>query len=257
MRKVFYDSQAYRTRQSLITKLNWQLGKLDILRKRIEKRCCRDGCTNIFYTIPADPKKYCSRNCAAKINNTKRKTSEITKKMISKALIGRPSPFKGIIKIERVKMLCQNPQCARQIIYERWKVRKYCSNKCAMSVIGGKATSPRAARAKAGIRSDLGDTYFYSRWEANFVRLLNFLGVKWIYQPEIFDLKSQKYTPDFYLPEFNLYVEIKNFLSDYSRQRDEKFRILYPKEDLILILKEDYYKLQDEFAKYIHNWEYS
>jgi hypothetical protein len=39
---------------------------------------------------------------------------------------------------------------------------KFCSNKCAMAVIGGKPTSPKAARGKAGIRKDVSnEIYFY------------------------------------------------------------------------------------------------
>ncbi|MDO8576240.1 MAG: hypothetical protein Q7R90_02900 [bacterium] len=127
-----------------------------------------------------------------------------------------------------------------------------------MRDIGGRPTSPRAARAKAGIRSDVSPTiYFFSRWEANYARLLNYLGVKWIHQPKTFQLKSQKYTPDFYLPEVDTYIEIKNYLSDYSKNRDRQFRELYPKLKLALILKEDYLALQREFAPKLKEWEYN
>jgi len=126
-----------------------------------------------------------------------------------------------------------------------------------MAVIGGKPTSPRAARAKAGIRKDLGEIYFYSRWEANFVRLLNYLDIRWQYQPKTFDLITQTYTPDFYLPGYGVLIEIKNFLSPYSYQRDQKFRKLYPDIPLVLVLKKDYIELQNQFAAKIKNWEYS
>jgi len=126
-----------------------------------------------------------------------------------------------------------------------------------MKVIGSQPTSPRAARAKAGIRKDLGTFYFYSRWEANFARILNLLKIKWEFQPKTFDLKTQKYTPDFYLPEYDLFVEIKNFLSDFSKERDDKFRENYPELNLFLLLKEDYLKLQSTFSLEIKEWEYS
>jgi len=83
------------------------------------------------------------------------------------------------------------------------------------------------------------------------------LKIKWEFQPRTFDLKSQKYTPDFYLPDVNEYFEIKNFLSDFSFKRDRKFRNLYPSEKLILVLKSDYLKLQEKFAPLIENWEFS
>ncbi len=88
-------------------------------------------------------------------------------------------------------------------------------------------------------------------------RLFNLLQIKWIFQPQSFDLGGQRYTPDFYLPEFDLLIEVKNFLSEYSRNRDERFRRIYPDKKLILLLKNDYLKLQGQFAKYITEWEYS
>lgn len=127
-----------------------------------------------------------------------------------------------------------------------------------MKVIGGRPTSPRAARAKAGIRNDISQTiYFYSRWEANFARLMHFLHIAWIHQPKTFQFTSQKYTPDFYLPETDTYIEIKNFLSDYAKNRDGQFRELYPRLTLILILKDDYLALQEKYALKIAGWEYN
>ena len=70
------------------------------------------------------------------------------------------------------------------------------------------------------------------------------------------DLKNQKYTPDFYLPEYGFYIEVKNFMWKYSKIRDEKFREFYPNEILILILKKEYLSLEKEFALRIKNWEY-
>ena len=126
-----------------------------------------------------------------------------------------------------------------------------------MNVIGGRPTSPKAARGKAGIRKDISKTiYFYSRWEANISRLFNYLGIKWLYQPKIFDLGSQNYTPDFYLPKYNTYIEVKNFLWKYSKIRDMKFRKLYPNINLILLLKKDYLKLEEKYSLFIKNWEY-
>jgi len=126
-----------------------------------------------------------------------------------------------------------------------------------MAVVGGKPTSPKASRGKAGIRKDISDKiYFYSRWEANYARLLNHLKIEWEYEPKTFDLGSQNYTPDFYLPKFDKYIEVKNFLWKYSKIRDQKFRKLYPDIKLQLLLKEDYLKLENKYSHLIPNWEY-
>ena len=148
--------------------------------------------------------------------------------------------------------------CKKEFTTPRWQNHKYCSVACSISDIGGRPTSPKAARAKAGIRPDIDSKmYFFSRWEANFARIMNLLKIKWIFQPKTFDLNTQKYTPDFYLPDYNEYIEIKNFLSEYSLNRDQEFRRLYPKTKLILVLKEDYLKLQKKFSPVIKKWEFS
>lgn len=126
-----------------------------------------------------------------------------------------------------------------------------------MAIIGGRPTSAKAARGKAGIRKDISKTiYFYSRWEANIARLFNYSDIKWKHQPKIFDLKTQTYTPDFYLPEYDMYIEVKNFLWKYSEIRDRKFRKLYPDINLILLLKKNYLELEKEYSHLIENWEY-
>ena len=38
---------------------------------------------------------------------------------------------------------------------------------------------------KAGKRSDIGADYFRSSWEANIARLLNALGIDWMYEPNV------------------------------------------------------------------------
>lgn len=254
----FYQSKEYRKKQSVITRENWRKGIFKFRYKREKRICARKGCGKSFEVIPSNPKIYCSQSCAARVNNKKREPPSLeTRLKVAKSLKGRKNPFKGTIKVPRVKTICANPLCRKIFLRERWVNRKFCSNKCAMKVIGGEATSPKAARGKAGIRKDVSETiYFYSRWEANIARLFNYLGSKWIYQPRTFNLVSQNYTPDFYLPDYNVYIEVKNFLWKYSEIRDKKFRELYSDINLILLLKKDYLELEKKYSQFIKNWEY-
>ncbi|MHB8660359.1 MAG: PDDEXK family nuclease [Minisyncoccota bacterium] len=87
-------------------------------------------------------------------------------------------------------------------------------------------------------------------------RLYMYLGVKWEYAPISFDIGGHTYTPDFYLPETDTYVEVKNFWGDYSRIRDEKFRATHPAVRLKVILKEEYLELEQAYAHLILRWEY-
>ena len=68
----FYNLVAYRERQTEITKENWQKGIYDFFRKREKRRCANPDCGKWFEVKPADEKRYCSRKCAAQINNPKR-----------------------------------------------------------------------------------------------------------------------------------------------------------------------------------------
>lgn len=259
----FYYSREYRERQSVITKENWRKGLFDFHYKREKRICAREGCNNIFEVKLSDPKVYCSSSCAAKINNVKRGPQpEEVRLKISKALKGRKNPHGGTNwgpgeRISKIEIVCANPHCRKVFVRERWMHAKFCSNKCAMKVVGGRPTSPKAARGKAGIREDIDkDIYFYSRWEANIARLFNYLGIEWLYQPKTFDLKTQTYTPDFYLPKYDIYIEVKNFMWKYSKIRDKKFRNIYPNIILILLLKKDYLEIEKEYSPLIKTWEY-
>ncbi len=263
--KDFYQSASYRAKQSELTKLRWEKGLHDFLRKKTTKSCERSSCKNVFRVIPSDPKIYCSRRCAAMVNNLGRQQSQITRSKIRAALSGRKYPNRVItnrLKSPPKYKICTNPHCRKKFMLRFWRPAsnpiKYCSRDCAIKDIGGRPTSPRAARAKAGIRDDISPTiYFFSRWEANYARILNYRDVQWIHQPKTFQLKTQRYTPDFYLPEIDTYVEIENYLSDYSRNRDEQFRELYPRLKLTLILKEGYLALQKQYSPKLKEWEFS
>lgn len=253
-----YSNKKYREKQSAKTRENWRKGVFDFIYKKDKRVCARKGCGKKFEVIHSDPKIYCSQTCSAMVNNAKRGPMSAEQKVkIGKALKGRKNPHAGEIIVPRVKIVCANPKCKKVFLVERWMKRKYCSNQCTMAVVGGKPTSPKASRGKAGIRKDISDKiYFYSRWEANFARLKNYLGVKWEYEPKTFDLSTQNYTPDFYLPETDTFVEVKNFLWKYSEIRDQKFRKLYPNIKLQLLMKVDYLKLENKYSKSIPNWEY-
>ena len=80
---------------------------------------------------------------------------------------------------------------------------------------------------------------FRSRLEARWAILFDALKIEWIYEPDCFILSnSQKYTPDFYLPKFDLYIEVKPSLwwqnIKYHAHRYEIF------EKNLLILSDDY-----------------
>ncbi len=81
--------------------------------------------------------------------------------------------------------------------------------------------------------------------------------IEWLYEPKTFDIGGHMYTPDFYLPKYEDYIEVKNFMSPYSLTRDQKFRISHPNIRLNVILKDEYLTLEKMYAPDIPQWEFS
>jgi len=92
--------------------------------------------------------------------------------------------------------------------------------------------------------------------EEQFARLLDFYDIKWLYEPRSFPLQWQDnrigemFTPDFYLPELNLYVELTTLKQSLMREKNQKIRHLkelYPEVEIKLLTRKDYSNL---LAKY-------
>jgi hypoxanthine phosphoribosyltransferase len=68
---------------------------------------------------------------------------------------------------------------------------------------------------------------FYHPTEAEFARILDFYGIPWEYEPRSFVLESdpqgtvaEAFTPDFYLPDQDLYVELTTMQPSQIRHKN-------------------------------------
>lgn len=125
---------------------------------------------------------------------------------------------------------------------------------------GYNTTSNAYSRCKGGIRSDL-NCYFRSAWEANVARILNCKNIKWKYEIKRFFFEEivdgvASYQPDFYLPEYDKWIEVKGWMDQKSKVRLKLFQEQFPDEynKLILIDEKYYNQLRDDYS-YIENWE--
>jgi len=93
--------------------------------------------------------------------------------------------------------------------------------------------------------------------EEEFARLLDFYQVEWLYEPRSFPLAYDKnritemFTPDFYLPEINLYIELTTTKQSLITEKNHKVRSLkelYPDVNIRLLNKGDYLKLLAKFG---------
>lgn len=117
------------------------------------------------------------------------------------------------------------------------------------------------SRTKSGKRQDLNNTYFRSSWEANIARYFNFVGIKWEYEPKTFIFDTIKrgsvsYTPDFYLPEEDRWVEVKGWMDQKSITKLKRFQKYYPEEfSKLEIIGAEEYKAYKKYERLIPGWE--
>jgi bifunctional protein TilS/HprT len=92
--------------------------------------------------------------------------------------------------------------------------------------------------------------------EQEFAKLLDFYRIEWLYEPRSFTLAQQNgkvvemFTPDFYLPELDLYIELTTLKQSLITEKNRKLRRLrdlYPEINIKLLNKSDYLRL---LAKY-------
>jgi hypoxanthine phosphoribosyltransferase len=93
--------------------------------------------------------------------------------------------------------------------------------------------------------------------ELECAKVLDFYGVPWQYEPRTFVLEQDEdgrtieaFTPDFYLPEQDLYVEItmmKQSLVTRKNRKLRKLRARYPEVNVKLFYKRDVARLAERF----------
>lgn len=86
---------------------------------------------------------------------------------------------------------------------------------------------------KSGYREDLG-IVLRSNWEANMARIYNAYDIEFEFEPKVFGFPIKRgtkgYTPDFYLPKFDEWLEVKGYLDDKSKIKLKRFKRYYPEE---------------------------
>lgn len=144
--------------------------------------------------------------------------------------------------------------------------------------------SQRFANVRKGKREDLGDDSFRSSSEANFARILKYLGVDYKFEQRTFFFHDYKVRPFQYTPDFEIvanenefwspgWIEVKGYMDSASRNKLKRFKKCYPEEaakmtvvlhknkqavefckknDIRYVLYED---LMNQYKSVIDNWE--
>ncbi len=101
-------------------------------------------------------------------------------------------------------------------------------------------------------------TQFAHPSELVFARLLDFYGIRWQYEPRTFPLRydengniAEAFSPDFYLPDSDLYVELttmKQSLVTKKNRKMKRLRELHPEVKIRLLYQKDFEDLIFKYA---------
>ncbi len=109
---------------------------------------------------------------------------------------------------------------------------------------------------EAAVRSAVA---FAHHSEAEIARLLDFYGVRWEYEPRSFPLQwaadgrpTMLFTPDFYLPDYDLYLEVTTIKPALANRKNRKIRRLselYPDVRIKLLALRDVQALMAKYGR--------
>lgn len=155
-------------------------------------------CNNIFMHSPKRNRRFCSRECSA---------VHMSELYSGGRLAGNKNPMYGKGDGQR----------------KAWAEGKYINRKL-----------PNHSN---GIRTEYSGVMFRSTWEAQYAEHLDKLEYFWEYENKTFQLSAGTYTPDFYIIELDLYIEVKGWWYPGSKFKMFEFKHTYP--EINILIEED------------------
>ncbi len=94
--------------------------------------------------------------------------------------------------------------------------------------------------------------------EEEFAHILDYYGIEWVYEPRTFELEwdaqgnlIEAFTPDFYLPQQEMYVELTTLRPQLSTRKNRKMRRmkeLYPEINIKLFKRKEMHDLMVKYG---------
>lgn len=173
--------------------------------------------------------KFCNLSCSAQHNNRLRVGTRSVESRLktSKAVKGARKPLSQSMDC----LWCKNNFLATREIGRGFK--PFCSVKCSSTSRAEKCKAIALARGFGGYNSkktEYQGVMFDSTWEVRIAKDLDANHVAWK-RPEKMKLSSgQHYTPDFYLPSYDVYLDPKAYVHPH-RVEDTSNRIALFEQD--------------------------
>ncbi len=112
------------------------------------------------------------------------------------------------------------------------------------------ADSPEKEKIAKNRKNATEEIIFAHPSEKQCANILDFYGIKWAYEPRTFPIQwdkkgevIQSFTPDFYLPEFNLFIELTTMSQKLVTKKNRKvrrLRELYPDINIKIFYQRDF-----------------
>ena len=183
---------------------------------------------------------YC-KDCGCKISNRAERCLSCAGKYYNKThnpiMLGKKHTK---LTIKRLKCAAKRylKQSRRRMLGKKnpsWKdgrtLKKYFCKECGSQIskwagYKGKGTCILCSNKNISRAKKIKYKNFYLRgnWELSTAKYLTKNHIKWQYEPKTFKFNKFRYTPDFYLPEFNLYIEVKGHWYDNSKRKYLNFK---------------------------------
>jgi len=195
-------------------------------RRRVQTNQCI-YCGKLIEDYISRDRKYCSRSCMIKDFVKK----EVYLKGLSYFKKGDNSPIWNCL------------ECGKEFKHYKRNGKlncKFCSKKC-HTIYQRKHPKKGKKAYRFGKVShakyiNYKGIWFHSTWESKFAKFLDDKNVKWQYEYKTFDLGNTTYTPDFYLPEIGIYIEVKGYWREDAKKKFKMFKKKY--RDNIMVLDE-------------------
>lgn len=202
-------------------------------------RCCiNEDCLNQFEVQKlSNKKKFCSSSCSAKFNNRNRPPRSQESKERTKQALKDSTKFRAYnscLPKREASKICS--ACSITFLATRKPGRNfsiYCSAICREKGKRLKCRQIALDRGFGGYNNrtiEYDGVIFDSSWEVRIAQDLDLHGIKWE-RPTKFKLSSgQSYTPDFYLPDYHVYLDPKAYVKP-DRVENTKERIALFEQD--------------------------
>lgn len=115
-------------------------------------------------------------------------------------------------------------------------------------------SEPEGAKTNVGSKNYV----FANESEEEFARILDYYKINYLYEPTTFPLRwdsegnvEMAFTPDFYFPDFDFYIELTTMKQDLVTKKNRKLRELrsvYPDINIRLFYRKDFKKLLEKFG---------